>query len=156
MMITRFRAFSLLAFAVLLGLGSNVAAPASPVISGLSYTPKPLYDDQGFIIVTFKANRAARPGYEFGIVFQIFGKNSSASLGCTPVNVGWDPVLGGSASSHIRSAGTHTKSVKAVWAGDWRSSCRGDAYLTVFEHKIGSSGIGSQLALLNFRVAAAP
>lgn len=133
---------------------SGTAASTLPVISEVSYMPKPVYDDQSIIGVTFRASRPARPGYEYGIVLFIGGKY--AVLGaCTSIAFSWDRKFGGD-SLHMRSAGKHSKLIKGTRYGYW---CRGSAYLDVVEHKIGSSAIGRPLgtgAHLDFRVAAAP
>lgn len=134
---------------------SGTASSAPPVISELDYIPKPLYDDQSSIGVTFRASRPARPGYEYGIVLFIGGKYADIPGACTSIAFSWDRKFGGD-SSHMRSAGKHSKLIKGTRYGYW---CRGSASLDVVEHKIGSSAIGRPLgdsAHLDFRVAAAP
>ena len=77
---------------------------------------------------------------------------SSSSLS---IALSWDRKFGGD-SSHMMRAGNHGKLVKGTRYGYW---CRGKAWLSIVEHKIGSSDIGRDLGLgsrLDFRVLAAP
>lgn len=130
------------------------AGSAPPVISGLAYMQKPLYDDQSLIGVSFKTSRPARPGWEYGITFFIGGKYAIPG-DCSTIVFSWDTKIGGSASL-IRSAGSHFKILRGTEFGYW---CRGSATLQVVEHKIGSSAVGRPLgdgSTLYFRVDEAP
>lgn len=145
-----FRRWLLALSTVALILCGTAQAATKPVISDLDYQSKPLYDDQSTIAVLFRTSRPARPGYEYGIVLTVGGKY--ADPGCSSVVFSWDRESGG--SSHIRSAGKHSKILRGT--SYW---CRGSAYLAVVEHKIGASAIGRSLgdsAEIFFRVVTAP
>ena len=67
---------------------SAVAAhAATPVVSGLTYSPKPLYDDETAVKVSFATSRAARRGYEWGVTLVITGK--FVTLDCAPIVFSW-------------------------------------------------------------------
>lgn len=140
------------------GLAALVAAvgasAATPVISGLKYSPKPLYDDDMSVIVSFKASRPARPGFEYGIWMVIYGKFALQS--CSSDALSWDRRFGGNPNQHMRSAGMHTRLILGTRYGYW---CRGRATVYVVERKIGSEDIGRDLgssAIIRFRVLGAP
>jgi hypothetical protein len=130
------------------------ATSATPVISRLTYISKPLYDDESSIGVKFHASRRARPGYEWGIVLFIGGKYAVPGA-CSSIALSWDRKFGGD-SNHMTGAGSYGKLVKGTRYGYW---CRGKAWLSIVEHKIGSAAIGRYLgpgSELKFRVLAAP
>jgi hypothetical protein len=132
------------------------ASSATPVISGVSYRPKPVYDDDSVIQVTFRASRPARPGYEWGVSFVIVGKNVVVGT-CSPAADSWDPVSGGNPRSHMRSAGVHDRILHAKLGGHYW--CRGQVVLTVQERKIGSGQkvcTGCPGSTILFRIVAAP
>lgn len=135
-------------------VSSMGAGAATPVITGLKYSPKPLYDDDSSVVVSFKASRPARPGYEYGIFLNIFGKFEIGS--CSSLAFSWDRKFGGNPNQHMRSAGKHIRLILGTRYGYW---CRGRASINVVEHKIGSDAIGRHLgetSKIDFRVLGAP
>ena len=135
-------------------VGASSASAAKPAITNLTYTPKPLYNDEIGIIVSFDASRAARPGYEWGIFVHVSGRESFGS--CTSMAFSWDRKFGGNPSKHMQRAGNHVRLVLGTRYGYW---CRGPAHLEVVEHKTGQDAIGIPLGTgssVRFRIAGAP
>jgi len=122
--------------------GTTDAHAALPVVSKISYYPKPLYDDDLLVSVSFTTSRAAKPGYEFGVVVFIAGKEPVTS--CTSLANSWDPLFGGSAGDHMLTKGKHNRMVKGTRYGYW---CAGRLSIEIVEHKIGQRfAIGNPLS----------
>ncbi len=146
-------AAALLAILFALTVPAAASSTKPPVISGLSYLHKPLYDDDSLIGVAFTTSRPARRGYEWGVVVSISGKFQNGS--CTSLAMSWDRKFGGNPNDHMRSTGKHFRIIYGTRYGYW---CRGRGTLLVVEHKIGSDAIGAvnPVAELAFRVLGAP
>ena len=128
-------------------------AQAAGPITDMRYSPKPLYDDEIGVTVSFTAARQARRGYEWGAMLTVFTKEDL--LSCASILVSWDPNFGGNRKRHLQRAGRH--SILLIGARAYGSYiCRGRATLRVVEHKIGSSGLGVWHQELRFRVPEAP
>lgn len=134
--------------------GTSQAAPAAKVISGLRYSPNPLYDDDYVMTVTFNASRPAKAGWEWVVIFSISGAEPHGS--CSSTMVSFDPKFGGSGKHH-RKAGRNDIFLKANRYGD--RFCKGRGSIFVSEHRIGSQSFGNPIGpgsfLLGFRILGA-
>jgi hypothetical protein len=126
------RTLGMTLIAVAAFVATTAAQSATPVVSKISYYPKPIYDDDLLISVSFTTGRAAKPGYEWGVVVFIGGKEPVTS--CTSLANSWDPPFGGNAGDHMRTKGKHTRMVKGTRYGYW---CPGRLSIEIVEHKIG-------------------
>lgn len=151
---------SILALAALAVVTLAVAATGSAssssrvVVTGLTVTPKPVYDDQSSLGVIFRVNRPARPGYQWGVLVFIGGKYAVPGY-CSSILMSWDTKFGGNSSAHPRRAARY----EFLLRGDrYGYLCRGQAWVDIVEHRIGSSAIGDAVSggRLRFRVIAAP
>ena len=132
----------------------GVASAAGPVITKLTYSPKPLYNDVIGVTVSFTATRDAKRGYEWGVMLNISGEESAFS--CSATMLSWDPVLGGNARRHMQSKGKHSVLLRGQRASG-TYICRGRAWLQVVERRIGTDWVGTFVkgGALRFRVAEA-
>lgn len=139
-----------------IGAGTASAATSPGPISNVNYSPKPLYNDEVTVTISFTAGRKARPGYEWGVMMNVYGREPV--LSCASILSSWDPNFGGRPKQHMQTAGKH--SVLLVGKTTELSYiCRGKASVRVVEHKIGSSGLGVWYgpdSALEFRVPEAP
>jgi hypothetical protein len=146
--------FAALVAALVLPVAASQAAPAAKVISGLTYDPKPLYDDDFVVAVTFRASRPAKAGYEWAVVFSISGAEPIGA--CSSLMLSFDPAFGGSRKHH-RKAGRNDIFLRANRYGD--RFCKGRGSIHVAEHRIGSQSIGRPLgpgsSLFSFRILGA-
>ena len=132
----------------------GVASAAGPVITKLTYSPKPLYNDVIGVTVSFTATRDAKRGYEWGVMLNISGEEPAFS--CSAMMLSWDPVLGGNARRHMQSKGKHSVLLRGQRASG-TYICRGRAWLQVVERRIGTDWTGTFIkgGALHFRVAEA-
>lgn len=145
--------------AVVAALAASLSASgATPVISELAYSPRPVYDDDSVLAVSFRANRAARRGYEWGVLLHITGAYARPGSGCAWAAFSWDAEFGGNPRRHRRGKGTHLMDVIAEAGGQDSYWCRGRALLSIVEHRIGSAAIGRAIsgATIEFRIPRAP
>ena len=147
----------LAAFAAGLMCVAGGAAAAKPaVITNIRYSPKPLYNDEIGLTISFTAARKAKPGYEWTVAVSISSK--APLLSCSNLLVSDDPNFGGNRRRHMRRAGTFSvRLFGKVQAGIPNSQylCRGKASVLISEEKIGSND-GKYVGAAEFRVAEAP
>ena len=140
------------------GVSATSATKAASPITGVSYSPNPLYNDEIGLYVNFTATRKAKPGYEWGVMMTIFGKEPV--LSCASVLVSWDPNFGGNKKKHLQRAGKHTVLLlgKGLPSQQPESNylCRGRADVRVVERKIGTASLGTWHETLKFRIPEAP
>lgn len=145
----------LVALAIIVAPAASQAAPAANVVSGLRYTPNPLYNDDYVMTVSFKTSRPARAGYEWLVVFSISGAEPLGS--CSSMMISNDPKFGGNARKHRRGAGRQDVFLTANRYGG--RFCKGRGSIFVSEHKIGATSFGRPLGpgstLLGFRILGA-
>ena len=134
---------------------ADAVSSRSPVVSSLTYYPKPLHEDDGLVSVSFTTGRAARPGYEWGVFVSALGGEPEGS--CTSIGYSWNGDFGGDPNNHTLGTGRHTTFVLGARDGLW---CRGHLRIQIVEHEIGQEfELGRTLRQGSFivsRVVAAP
>jgi hypothetical protein len=147
-----------LAMGVALLLVGSASAAKPPAITNIRYSPKPLYNDEVVLTISFTATRQAKPGSEWGVRMNIFGKEPV--LSCTSKLISYDPQFGGNRRRHMQRKGNHSVALLGhAWPGipDSVYFCRGKAEVWIVEHKLGSDDFEiAKGGIAEFRVAEAP
>ena len=102
---------------------------------------------------SFTAARQAKRGYSWGVMLNIYTKESLVS--CSSMSLSWDAILGGNPKRHMQSKGKHTVLLLGQEAvGSY--FCRGKANLWVTERRIGLGRLGKIVSKTEFRIPEAP
>jgi hypothetical protein len=137
--------------AIAVAAGPSSAPGAGRVISDLQYQPPSLSDVREVLTVTFRANRAARRGREFAVVFTSL--NEAAPRPCAWIGYSWNRAYGGDPTRRALSAGRHRLVIHGTYFGASAPFCVGRAAIEVVEHKLGTDmaknlGRGSSVRVL--------
>ncbi len=137
---------------------SAEAAKKPSVITTIKIVePKPLYNDELAVTVSFVAKRPAKPGFHYVVSMFIYGKEPL--LSCSDILNSSDPDFGGNPRRKMKRAGWHKVTLFGKTQAGIPNSiylCRGKGYVFVMEEKIGNSKVADIRGSLEMRVAEAP
>lgn len=153
--VSLYAAASLVAAAALVSSAKSTEAAVSVAgVSALSYAPKPFYDDLTHMTVRFTTTGRTRPGREYFVVLEVFGRDQDCQFATVyPDDYNKPRVLGGQGKNYVVTLGAKKSSF-----GLYEYFCRGPARL-----RVGSNLIRSPTRrtvrfhrTINFRIFHAP